>query len=37
MYRCHACGHETKAWAPMERHVDAEHGGGRIEIIGCAR
>lgn len=31
-FRCHTCGHETKPYAPMERHVDG-HGGGRIECL----
>lgn len=24
-YRCHTCGATFKAWAPAERHADAEH------------
>lgn len=33
-YRCHTCGHESKAWAPMQRHVDEQHyPGGRIEFL----
>lgn len=38
MFRCRVCvvageEHETKALAPMIRHVDEQHGSGRIEII----
>lgn len=32
VYRCHRCGWTSRAYAPMERHVDT-HGGGRIEIV----
>lgn len=32
-YRCRTCGHETRSYVPMQRHVDETHGGGRIEIV----
>ena len=32
-YRCATCGLELEAYAPIERHVDAEHKHGRIEVI----
>ena len=31
-FRCHRCGYELAAYAPVERHVDG-HGGGRIEVL----
>lgn len=33
IYRCRVCGWTSRPYAPMERHMDAEHGGGRIEIV----
>lgn len=32
-WRCFTCGLVLSAWAPTERHVDGEHGHGRIECL----
>ena len=32
-YRCKSCGERFAEYAPVERHVDAAHHGGRIEIV----
>lgn len=31
-YRCHTCAATFTAWAPAERHADAEHHR-RIEVV----
>lgn len=31
-YRCHHCGAQFVAWAPAERHADAEHHP-RVEVV----
>lgn len=30
VYVCHVCEYQTIYWARIERHMDIEHGGGRI-------
>jgi uncharacterized C2H2 Zn-finger protein len=30
-WRCHSCGEVFTAWATVQRHVDEDHGHGRIE------
>lgn len=32
-YRCPVCGFDSRYFAAAERHVDGEHGGGRIELL----
>ncbi len=31
-HRCRACGATFTEWAPAERHVNAEHGGGVVQL-----
>ncbi len=32
-HRCRDCGRLFKAWGPAERHVNAAHGGGVVQLL----
>lgn len=33
VYVCHTCAYRTIYWARIQRHMDEEHHGGRIDNL----